>query len=82
MEIKSDKPEVIDVTQSGIRFVASGDEYFVSYADYPVFEGAPLISVVKVESDFEGNLHWPELDADIELDALKNPEKYPLSYRV
>ena len=78
---KSDKPEVTNVSQFGIWVVASGSEFFISYSDYPVFEGAPLLSVVKVEADFEGNLHWQELDADIELEALKNPEKYPLQYK-
>lgn len=30
---------------------------------------------------FSGNLHWEDLDADIELDSLENPEDYPLVYR-
>jgi hypothetical protein len=25
--------------------------------------------------------HWPDLDIDIELDALKTPEKYPLAWK-
>lgn len=25
--------------------------------------------------------HWEALDIDVELDALENPEKYPLIYR-
>lgn len=78
---KADKPEATNVSQFGIWVIASGSEFFISYSDYPVFEGVSLLSVVKVEADLEGNLHWPELDADIELEALKNPEKYPLQYK-
>ena len=29
----------------------------------------------------ENHFHWPDLDADIELEALKKPEKYILRYR-
>jgi hypothetical protein len=25
-------------------------------------------------------LHWPDLDVDIDIDALKHPEAYPLKY--
>lgn len=49
---KADKPEVTNVSQFGIWVVASGSEFFISYSDYPVFEGAPLLSVVKVEAEF------------------------------
>jgi len=79
---KADKPEVTNISQFGIWLVASGSEFFISYRDYPVFEGAPLISLANVKADFEGNLHWPALDADIELDSLKNPNQYPLQCRV
>jgi hypothetical protein len=24
------------------------------------------------------HLHWPDLDVDLEIDNLENPEKYPL----
>ena len=27
-----------------------------------------------------GNLHWPHLDTDIEIESLKTPEKYPLVF--
>jgi hypothetical protein len=27
------------------------------------------------------HLHWPDLDVDLEVDALEHPERYPLAYR-
>jgi len=26
------------------------------------------------------HLYWPELDVDLEIDNLENPEKYPLKF--
>ena len=37
--------------------------------------------IADVTTDFSGNLHWAELDADIELESLENPKNYPLIYR-
>ena len=33
-----------------------------------------------IETDVEGNFHWPDLDVDIELDSLDNLEAYPLVF--
>jgi len=27
-------------------------------------------------------LYWPELDVDLEIDNLENPEKYPLKSKI
>ncbi len=60
-----------------IWILANDKEYFISYKDYPVFENASIKQIAAVTTDFSGNLHWEELDADIELDSLENPEDYP-----
>jgi Protein of unknown function (DUF2442) len=28
----------------------------------------------------KAEIHWPDLDVDIDVDALKHPEAYPLKY--
>jgi hypothetical protein len=28
------------------------------------------------------HLYWPELDIDLEIDNLENPEKYPLKSKI
>ena len=72
--------EVTNISPFGFWLLAGGKEYFVSYKDYPVFENAAIRHIAEVVEDAEGNLHWPALDADIELEALENPEEYPLTY--
>lgn len=75
------KTEVINISPFGIWILTNDKEYFISYKDYPVFEKASIKQIAAVTTDFSGNLHWEDLDADIELDSLENPEDYPLVYR-
>lgn len=73
--------EVINISPFGLWVLSNGKEYFIDYNDYPVFKNASIRQIADVESDFFGNLHWKELDADIELEALENPEKFNLVYK-
>lgn len=79
--ISVEKAIVTNISPFRIWLIASdGNEYFVSYKDYPIFENSDIKDIADVQTDFEGNLHWSALDADIELESLKHPEKFPLSY--
>ena len=73
--------EVTNISPFGIWILLDGDEFFLSYKEYPFFENAPIRAIAILEIDSQGNLHWPELDIDIEADTLNNPEDYPLIYR-
>ena len=75
------KTEVTNISPYGIWILTNNKEYFISYKDYPVFETVSIKQIADVTTDFSGNLHWDELDADIELESLENPENYPLMYR-
>lgn len=79
--LEKTKAEVTNISPFGIWILAGGKEYFISYKDYPVFENASVRQIADIESDISGNLHWKELDADIELEALENPESFPLMYK-
>lgn len=81
MASKPRDAEVTDISPFGIRLLASGgNEYFVPYRDYPVFASAAIKDIADVQADMPGNLHWAALDADIELDALRHPQRFPLPY--
>ena len=73
--------EVTNISPFGIWILVNGEEFFMSYKEYPFFENAPIKAVAILEVDSFGNLHWPELDVDIEIDSLRNSEDYPLIYR-
>jgi hypothetical protein len=69
---------VENITPFGIWLFAKGREYFLSYKDYPYFRNQTLKSIQTVQLLHGYHLYWPELDVDLEIDNLENPEKYPL----
>ena len=72
---------VENITPFGIWLFVKGKEYFLTYSHFPYFENQTLRSIQKVQLLHESHLYWPELDVDLEIDNLENPEKYPLTYR-
>ena len=73
--------EIQEISKHGIWIYVKGREYFLSYKDYPWFKEAKISEVYNVQLLHGMHLHWPDLDVDLELEALLYPEKYPLSYR-
>lgn len=46
--------------------------------DYPYFKEKTLKAIQNVDLIHGYHLYWPDLDVDLEIDNLVNPEKYPL----
>ena len=69
---------VENITPFGIWIFVKGKEYFLSYKDYPYFKDQILKAIQNVQLLHGYHLYWPELDVDLEIDNLENPEKYPL----
>lgn len=73
--------EVTNISPFGIWLLASDEqEYFIPYSEYSVFESAAIKDIADVQTDILGNMHWSALDADIELEALRRPQEFPLSF--
>jgi hypothetical protein len=72
--------EVTNITPLGFWVFVDDAEYFVPFADYPEFEAATIAQIHAVQRVGPDQLHWPDLDIDIELDALTRPEAYPLKF--
>ena len=69
---------VENITPFGIWIFVKGKEYFLRYEDYPYFKDQTLKAIQHVQLLHGYHLYWPELDVDLEIDNLENPEKYPL----
>ena len=72
---------VENITPLGIWLFVKDTEYFLSYQDYPYFKDQRLRSIQDVQLLHGYHLYWPELDIDLEIDNLENPQKYPLKSR-
>ncbi len=73
--------EVTDIIQAGFWLLVDDKEYFVPFVDYPAFHEATVEQIYKVKRIAPNSFYWEELDIDIELGALAEPEKYPLRYK-
>ena len=69
------------VTTEGVWLIVGTSEYVLSSVEFPWFRGQPEEAVRNLVQDPWGDLHWPDLDVDLELDALRHPENYPLIMR-
>ena len=73
---------VENITPLGIWLFARDKEYFLGYKDYPYFKDQTLSSIQNVQLLHGCHLFWPQLDVDLEIDNLENPEKYPLKSKI
>lgn len=74
------KPE-INISSNGVWLLYNDHEYFLDYKNYPWFLKATVADIYKIETPQVDHLYWPTLDIDLSINALKNPEKYPLIYK-
>jgi len=73
--------EILNISLNGVWLYVAGKEYFMPYEKFPWFKEAKVKEIYNLELLTGGHLYWPELDIDLTLDSLKNPEDYPLIYK-
>ena len=73
---------VENITSFGIWLLVKEKEYFLSYKVFPFFKDQTLNSIQNVQLLHGYHLYWPDLDIDLEIDNLENPEKYPLKSKI
>ena len=72
--------EITSIQRTGFWIMLDNHEYFVSFEDYPDFQNATVAQIHAFRRTHDG-LHWNDLDVDIEIEALKHPENYPLIFK-
>ena len=70
--------EVVQIDRHGFWLNVRGVEYFLSFEEFPWFKNAKVDQILHVELFHDTHLYWPDLDVDLSLDILSNPEQYPL----
>ena len=70
--------EVTNVGKHGIWVLAHDREYFMPYDEFPWFRDAPVGKVLNVVEQADGHLYWPDLDVDLGLATLAQPDRFPL----
>lgn len=79
---RSTSVSVENISPFGIWLLVKGTEYFLRYESYPYFKDQTLRAIQNVQLLHGYHLYWEDLDVDLEIDNLENPEKYPLKSKV
>jgi Protein of unknown function (DUF2442) len=70
--------EVSNVSTHGFWILIEGTEKFVPFEEFPWFRDASIGQLVNVQLPSPHHLYWPDLDVDLAVDSLDNPERFPL----
>lgn len=73
--------EVTDIAPSGIWVLAEGEELFLPYETFPWFRRGTVEAILNVEEPSPGHYQWPDLDIDLGIESMRNPERFPLTSR-
>ena len=71
---------VTNISSVGFWALVNNKEYFISFKDYPEFKKATVDHIFNMRFISPNQFYWPDIDVDIELDALENPEKFNLTF--
>ncbi len=70
--------EVANVSPNGFWLMIRETEFFLPFEQFPWFRDATIGQITNVELPSPHHLYWPELDIDLAVESLTNPERYPL----
>jgi hypothetical protein len=73
--------EVTNISAHGFWVLLGSEELPVPYAQFPWFKKATIEQIVSVERPTENHLYWPQLDVDLSVESLRNPDAFPLVSR-
>ena len=74
--------EVTNISKHGFWVLVDGCELLVPFEDFPWFKNATVEAILRLEQPAPGHLRWPDLDVDLALDSIENPERYPLKSKL
>ncbi len=74
----SSEAEVTNISKHGFWMLINGKEYFLAFKNFPWFRQAKISEITNVKLLHPNHLYWANLDIDLELESIENPEKYPL----
>lgn len=74
--------EIGNVSKHGFWVLLDGQELFLPFSDIPWFQDVAIARLMNVKLHHPHHLYWPDLDVDLSLESIRNPERFPLTSRV
>ena len=75
---RTSEAEVLSISSNGLWLLVGDREYFLAFKLFPWFKRAPVGHVLNVQRPNPGHLYWPDLDVDIAVESIEQPDRYPL----
>jgi hypothetical protein len=72
--------EVVSLGRNGFWVNLGGRELFLSFSVFPWFADAPVRKVLNVRWPAPDHLYWPDLDIDLSVESIENPDRFPLRF--
>ena len=72
------QPEVTNISEHGFWLLINQEELFLSFESFPWFRQAKISEITDFKMLSKEHLYWPELDVDLTINIIRNPEKYKL----
>ena len=69
--------EVTNISPHGFWLLVDDRELFLPFDVFPWFKAASVQAITHVERPQPHHLHWPELDVDLTVDSIEQPDRYP-----
>ena len=73
--------EVTHVSSHGFWLLLGDEELAVPFAEFPWFKQVKMEQLLKIERPTSGHLYWPDLDIDLAVESIRNPDAFPLVSR-
>ena len=70
--------EVIHVSKHGFWLLLDGEELLVPFEHFPRFKKATIEQLSDVQWPTRNHLYWPQLDADLSVESIRDPSAFPL----
>ena len=71
--------EVTNISTHGFWLLWNGEEYFLAFEHFPWFRDASIAAISHIEVQGMEHVYWPDLDVDLSLAIIKNPDDFPLT---
>ena len=71
-------PEVTHISKHGFWLLLDQEELLVPFAEFPWFRQASIDQISDVQWPSADHLYWPQLDADLSVESIRNPAAFSL----
>jgi hypothetical protein len=70
--------EVTNVSKHCLWLLLGDEELAVPFSEFPWFKKATIEQLYDVQRPTEDHLYWPQLDVDLSVESIRQPDSFPL----